>query len=79
MIIFYSLLNPVVYTPSQYPKSDAFEIISSMGSLISLHPTAQVIILYRKFGQPHIPSSYTGDNPLSVVWVALYPFILQHR
>ncbi|XP_023345179.1 uncharacterized protein LOC111714313 isoform X3 [Eurytemora carolleeae] len=40
-----SLLNPVVYTPSQYPKSDAFEIISSMGSLISLHPTAQVLML----------------------------------
>ena len=36
------LLNPVVYTPSQYPRSDAFEAISSMGTHLALRPEAQV-------------------------------------
>ena len=32
----------MVYSPSQYPRSDAFELISSIGNQIVLNPDAQV-------------------------------------
>ena len=40
------LLNPVVYTPSQYPRSDAFEAVSSMGTHLALKPDAQVTLVH---------------------------------
>ena len=40
------LLNPVVYTPSQYPRSDAFEAVSSMGTHLALNPDAQVTLVH---------------------------------
>jgi len=40
-----AMMSPVVYTPTQYPRSDAFEVVSSIGNYIAVRPEAEVLIL----------------------------------
>ena len=37
-----TMMSPVVYTPTQYSRSDAFEVVSSIGSYIAVKPDAEV-------------------------------------
>ena len=39
------LLDPIVYTPTQYPRSDAFEVVSTIGSHIAVKPNTEVTII----------------------------------
>ena len=36
------LMSPVIYTTTEYPRSDAFQVISSIGSNLELEPDAEV-------------------------------------
>jgi len=40
-----TLMNPVVYNATQYPRSDAFEVVSSIGSFVAIKPEAEVFML----------------------------------
>jgi hypothetical protein len=56
-----TMMSPVVYTPTQYPRSDAFEVVSSIGSYIAVKPEAEVRRTVFRFDEKlsnYIPGSH---------------------
>ena len=46
--------QPVLFEPSAYPKSDAFQAISELGTRISLYPNSHVFLLTSSKSASHI-------------------------
>ena len=39
------LATPVMYDPSEYPKSDAFQVVSEVGTRVAMSPSAVVLLV----------------------------------
>jgi hypothetical protein len=45
---YIKLTMPVLYESSEYPKSDAFKVVSEIGARVALSPFAQVLVVSPK-------------------------------
>ena len=57
-----TMMSPVVYTPTQYQRSDAFQVVSMLGNFIAVQPRAEVRIVTGYGSNSKAPAAGPGPE-----------------